>query len=741
MGCCGDNEVSDNAGKSAEEKYNSPREFDPDFSGPIGKRSCTDVICCLLFFVCILGSGVMAYFAFSQGDPRTLTYPTDSRGNICGMNSKAGKPYLLYFDLLECARMGAAVAVTGCPTPQICVESCPTTSWVFLTLEASEQKHGYSKAAREKQLLCVDNADYLNSSYSVTNLVKDKQCAPYYLNSTQMVGRCVPNIFFEVEAIASAVVSAAGDSLANADNTSVTYQAMSEASKYLGIFLSSVTIAQNVINDVVTAWWMILVGIGIGALVSFIWCLLIRCLACVMVYLTLILFFISFSGACAYCIYQYMNIQTSATTSGNLYITSNLSYYLALRETWLVIGCIAGVIALIVLLILICLRKRIQLAIAILGQASKAVAAVMTTLLFPIFPWIFELAVVGYWGAIAVYLAATGKAMYAASGNGTNPITCNQTLASVAGTVSSGAVTSSGVNELLTCQFLKYGGNDWANYLQGFNLFMFFWLLAFTMGMGQIVLAGTFASWYWAWEKPKDIPAFPVAASLWRTLRYHIGTVAFGSLLIAIVWMIRAFLEYVQHKMKDSANCCAKFCICMLRCCLWCFEKCLRFLTKNAYIVTSIYGKSFCPAAKDAFFLILRNILRLAVVDNVTGFMLFVGKLLVVGAVTTAAFFFFDGSITYIANYKPALNYFFVPVIVIAVGTYVVASLFFNVFGFAVDTLFICVMEDLERNDGSIEKPYFMSKDLMAALDVKNKFKDNPDDREGCFACCTCCCC
>ena len=34
----------------------------------------------------------------------------------------------------------------------------------------------------------------------------------------------------------------------------------------------------------------------------------------------------------------------------------------------------------------------------------------------------------------------------------------------------------------------------------------------------------------------------------------------------------------------------------------------------------------------------------------------------------------------------------------------------------AVDTLFLCFLEDIERNDGSDEKPYFMSKDLRKIL-------------------------
>ena len=34
----------------------------------------------------------------------------------------------------------------------------------------------------------------------------------------------------------------------------------------------------------------------------------------------------------------------------------------------------------------------------------------------------------------------------------------------------------------------------------------------------------------------------------------------------------------------------------------------------------------------------------------------------------------------------------------------------------AVDTLFLCFLEDLERNDGSREKPYYMSSSLKKIL-------------------------
>jgi choline transporter-like protein 2/4/5 len=38
----------------------------------------------------------------------------------------------------------------------------------------------------------------------------------------------------------------------------------------------------------------------------------------------------------------------------------------------------------------------------------------------------------------------------------------------------------------------------------------------------------------------------------------------------------------------------------------------------------------------------------------------------------------------------------------------------------AIDTLFLCFLQDSEINDGSKEKPFYMSKKLMKILGKKN---------------------
>ena len=53
----------------------------------------------------------------------------------------------------------------------------------------------------------------------------------------------------------------------------------------------------------------------------------------------------------------------------------------------------------------------------------------------------------------------------------------------------------------------------------------------------------------------------------------------------------------------------------------------------------AVYGKNFCVSAKNAFFLIMRNIVRVAVVDKVADFLLLISKLVVVGATGNTEYF------------------------------------------------------------------------------------------------------
>ena len=66
--------------------------------------------------------------------------------------------------------------------------------------------------------------------------------------------------------------------------------------------------------------------------------------------------------------------------------------------------------------------------------------------------------------------------------------------------------------------------------------------------------------------------------------------------------------------------------------------------------------------------------------------------------------------------------------VVIVLATYFIASSFFRVYAMAVDTLFLCFLEDLERNDGSAERPFYMSRSLQKVVNKMNKFNEHKED-------------
>lgn len=145
--------------------------------------------------------------------------------------------------------------------------------------------------------------------------------------------------------------------------------------------------------------------------------------------------------------------------------------------------------------------------------------------------------------------------------------------------------------------------------------------------------------------------------------------------------------------------------------------------------MVAIYGRNFCKSAFDALTLIASNPLRAIVLDSVTTFILFLGSLLITVAMGVLGFFFFakefhiDASLS--RYFAPNLHYYWLPLVIVIIGSFIIAKTFLYVFEMAVDTVFLCAMKDLSIHDGTPEKPYFMSKKLLRILSVKNVRKVN----------------
>ncbi len=54
--------------------------------------------------------------------------------------------------------------------------------------------------------------------------------------------------------------------------------------------------------------------------------------------------------------------------------------------------------------------------------------------------------------------------------------------------------------------------------LQFYHVFGLFWLTNFVLALGEVTLAGGFASWYWTFDKKKGAPRFALIRSFGRAV-------------------------------------------------------------------------------------------------------------------------------------------------------------------------------------------------------------------------------
>lgn len=354
-------------------------------------------------------------------------------------------------------------------------------------------------------------------------------------------------------------------------------------------------------------------------------------------------------------------------------LVAELMSYVRNETLWLVISIVLFLVLVASVIILHTLKERVTLSIALIKQASKAINGVKSTLLFPIIPRLIGIAALVFGVFISLLIISAS-----------HPQSVGQNHA-----------------PLDRRHVWKY---------HAVNVFATLWLIHFISGISQTTLAGAFASYYWAYNKPRDVPFFAVTASFSRCFRYHLGDIAFGSFLIATIRYIRIVIEFIDNRIRkkkanagDGVTSVARSATCFFRVFFWLLDRFLKYIDRNAYIIMSMYGESYLASAKRAVELLYKNSTRALVLDYVTFFVLFISRLLITGIA---------GYVTAQEVFIADLHYKWLPVVIVVVGTYFISKGLFSVYSMAVDTMFMCFLIDSTNNDGSCERPYFMSKEL-----------------------------
>lgn len=219
------------------------------------------------------------------------------------------------------------------------------------------------------------------------------------------------------------------------------------------------------------------------------------------------------------------------------------------------------------------------------------------------------------------------------------------------------------------------------------------------------------------------MPTFPVVKSMGNAMK-ALGSIALGSLIVAVIQFIRAVLQYIDRKTKaaQGESALLRYVMCCLKCCAWYLEKIMKFINRNAYIMVAIKGMSYCAAAGRAVTLIVSNVLRVAAVNTVGDSLIFLAKLTVIGGCGVSAFFlsgiaYFTSPLEHPDTY---LSSPLMPIIGTVICSWFISSLFFQVYEMAVDTILLCFCEDCDTNGG---EPKFAPSKLMKAMGMSEPKK------------------
>ena len=280
------------------------------------------------------------------------------------------------------------------------------------------------------------------------------------------------------------------------------------------------------------------------------------------------------------------------------------STFLALAIGWTVIGAL-------ITILLVVMHGRIALVVALFTEASKCIGSMPFILTIPLMTLALGTLVVAYFMGMAMFLVSSGDP----------------------------AVDENGHVSFVMSRSLQ----AWTWY----HVLGFFWTFQFVMAYQETVIAAAAAKWYFAKPNAHGTKGlhFTITRSMYRTLRYSAGSLLLGSFIVAIVQLIRLLVAVFEKQILDKCggdNHKAKYIIKCVHCCLWCIEKCLKFINRNAYIEIAISGSSFCVSAQRAFHLLVRNALRVVAINSIGDLVLFVTKALISGLMVFFAFAWFE---------------------------------------------------------------------------------------------------
>lgn len=154
--------------------------------------------------------------------------------------------------------------------------------------------------------------------------------------------------------------------------------------------------------------------------------------------------------------------------------------------------------------------------------------------------------------------------------------------------------------------------------------FSFYWGAEVIKNVVHVTVSGVAATHYFL---SNNLPSNPTLGALRRSMTTSFGSIALGSLIVAIIKTMRLIARMLANNRSNNAI--VRIIGLIMMCWLSLMEGLVRMFNHYAFCYVAIYGHSFCESAKATWNLILRSGCEVIANDNITGMALWMGPLFV----------------------------------------------------------------------------------------------------------------
>ena len=388
---------------------------------------------------------------------------------------------------------------------------------------------------------------------------------------------------------------------------------------------------------------VLLFGLAMPIVCGLVWLILLRLFAATIIYLSIILLGLTMALFTIYCfiaagvldeLFSYNSTLTVSNSSAEVLswandtlaqalglvdsasdaivslapseLTSAISDTSASPTIWYICGGLGALVTFVYLLSMCLARKKIKTCVALVKASTMVIKSRPFMMAFPFGTLLAQVGCLVFFALLAAFLTTADL---------------NKEHFISPGSITALAQGASFVEKMLWYNTTIASGDgaskiasmdDSASSVQAvvylYVLFGFLWTSECISNVSWTSLSGCVGHWFFFREDPKGKTRVPLLRSLGRVLRYHLGSIAFGSFIIAVVRLIRLILLAIDKYTKDAQNknLLLKLTIKCVQCCMYCLEKTLKYITDYAYIYVALQGSSFCGACFATFSLITR---------------------------------------------------------------------------------------------------------------------------------------